>query len=114
MVMSTTREDWSPFRCEVEPERGCVRVAPHGELDLATAPQVAQRLRDLCESGFEHIVLDLRAVRFMDSSGLRLVMREDAAARAEGRTFRIVPGPPAVQRLFELTCVLDRLQFLPR
>lgn len=113
MLTSTRsgRDDWLPFRCDVEPERGCVRVTPHGELDLATTPEVERRLRELRESGFDHVVFDLRELVFMDSTGLRLVMREDAAARADGRTFVVVPGPPAVQRIFEVACVDDRLTF---
>jgi anti-anti-sigma factor len=57
-------------------------------------------------------VLDLRGVAFMDSTGLRLVMRQEAAARADGRTFALIPGPRAVQRIFEVAQMLDRLPFL--
>jgi anti-anti-sigma factor len=113
MLTVMPREDWHPFHCDVEPERGRVRVAPHGELDLATAPDVERRLRELRESGFDRVVFDLRELDFMDSTGLRLIMREDAAARADGRTFALIPGPPAVQRIFEVACVEDRLTFLP-
>ena len=111
--MSPERDEFAPFHCEVEPERGRVRVMPHGELDLATAPEVERRLRELRESGFDHVVLDLRELVFIDSTGLRVVMREDAAARADGRTFALIPGPPAVQRIFEVACVSDQLTFLP-
>ena len=111
--MSPERDDWVPFRCEVEAERGRVRVTPQGELDLATAPEVERRLRELRESGFDHVVLDLRDLVFMDSTGLRVVMREDAAARVDGRTFAVIPGPPAVQRIFEVARVGDQLTFLP-
>ena len=112
-TLAPGRDDWSPFRCDVEPERGSVRVVPCGELDMVTAPELERRLRDLRDSGFEHVVLDLRAVRFMDSTGLRVVMCEDAAARAAGRRLTLVAGPPAVQRIFEIACVLDRLEFRP-
>jgi anti-anti-sigma factor len=110
--MSPERDVWTPFRCEVQAERGRVRVTLHGELDLATAPEVERRLRELRESGFDHVVLDLRELAFMDSTGLRVVMREDAAARADGRTFALIAGPPAVQRIFEVACAVDGLTFL--
>src|SRR5215217_4567913 len=92
MLTSTTtgREDWRPFRCDVEAEHGHVRVAPQGELDLATIPEMERRLRELRECGFDRIVFDLRELRFMDSSGLRLVMRERAAAEADGSTFELI------------------------
>ena len=111
--MSAGRDDWTPFRCEVEAERGRVRVTPHGELDLATAPELDRRLRELRESGFDHVVLDLRELVFIDSTGLRLVMREDAAAQTDGRTFALIAGPPAVQRIFQVACVGEQLTFLP-
>jgi anti-sigma B factor antagonist len=106
------KEDWRPFRCVVDVEPGRARVMPHGELDLATVPDVAERLRELRESGVDHVVLDLRELVFMDSTGLRLVMSEDAAARADGRTFEVVRGGPAVQRIFELACMAERLTFV--
>ena len=114
MQTSTTtgREDWRPFRCDVEAEHGHVRVAPQGELDLATIPEMERRLRELRECGFDRIVFDLRELRFMDSSGLRLVMRERAAAEADGSTFELIPGPPGVQRIFEVACVVDQLTFV--
>lgn len=107
-------DDWRPFRCEIEAERGHVRVTPHGELDLATVPDVERRLRELRESGFDRVVLDLRELVFMDSTGLRMIMREQAAAEADGRTFELIPGPPGVQRIFEVASVLDRLTFVER
>jgi anti-anti-sigma factor len=111
MLTSPNGNGWTPFRCDVEPERGSVRLTPHGELDVATVPEVERRLRELCESGFDHVVLDLRELTFMDSTGLRLVMREDAAARADGRTFAVLAGGPAVQRVFELAGVTELVAF---
>ncbi len=114
MLTSTIsgNEDWRPVRCDVEAEPGRVRVTPRGELDLAAAPDFELQLRELRESGFDHVLLDLRELAFMDSSGLRAVMREDAAARADGRTFQVIPGVPAVQRIFDLACVTDQLTFV--
>ena len=102
-----------PFRCDVEPAREHVRVVPRGEVDLETAPALDARLRELCESGFGHLVLDLREVTFMDSTGLRVVLDWDDFARRDGIAFTLIPGPPALQRLFEITGVLDRLRFEP-
>ena len=48
-------------------------------------------------------MLDLRRLNFLDSTGLRVVASADARARDEGRRLVIVKGPPAVQRVFELT-----------
>jgi anti-anti-sigma factor len=74
-----------------------------GELDLDTAHEVEQQLVALHESGCDSLVLDLRGLRFMDSTGLRLVIRWDNAASEEGFKFAIVPGIEVVHRVFQLT-----------
>jgi anti-sigma B factor antagonist len=100
-----------PFRCEVEPTRGWIRVRPYGELDLASVDQLDGMLRELRETGFDQIELDLSALTFMDSTGLRLVLSWDNAARRDGMRLRLLPGSPAVQRVFEVTGVAERLPF---
>jgi anti-sigma B factor antagonist len=89
-----------PFRCEVDPHRESVFVRPVGELDLATAPIVDTQLAELVEAGFRNIVLDLGKLRFLDSTGLRLLLSWEARARAAGVDMRVLPGPPPVQRIF--------------
>jgi anti-anti-sigma factor len=54
-------------------------------------------------------VLDLRGLTFMDSSGLHLITRWVNEASQDGFAFELEPGPPAVQRIFELTAVTDAL-----
>jgi anti-anti-sigma factor len=56
-------------------------------------------------------VLDLRELTFLDSTGLRLILSERMAARKTGGRFELIAGPPEVQRVFELTRVLDALTF---
>ena len=57
-------------------------------------------------------VLDLRELTFMDSSGLRLILSAHAAARRDGAILEIVPGPPSVQRVFQICGVEDELRFV--
>jgi anti-sigma B factor antagonist len=101
-----------PFRCEVEPYREAVRVRPIGELDLATVPVVEEQLSELHTAGFSALTLDLRDVQFLDSTGLRMILRWNAASRADGFVFRLVSGPPAVRRLFDLTGTTAQLNFV--
>ena len=89
-----------------------MRVIPHGEIDLASVGLLEAKLRELRDSGFDHLVVDLREVTFMDSTGLRLILGWDDDARAEGRDFELVPGPPMVQKLFDMTGVTGRLRFV--
>jgi anti-sigma B factor antagonist len=100
-----------PFRCEVTPEREAVRVRPVGELDMDTAPVLDAQLRELRSSGSRRLVLDLRGLLFIDSSGLHLILRYDAEARRDGFSLELVRGNRAVQRVFEVSGVAAQLPF---
>ena len=91
------------FRCEVARDSSAAWVRPFGELDLDSVHQVESALEVLQQEGCASIVLDLRGLTFMDSTGLRLVIRWDTAARDGGFRFAVVPGDEVVQRVFRLT-----------
>ena len=98
------------LRCEIEPDRDRVIVRPMGEIDLATVGAVEAPLDELWGTGFTCIVLDLRWVSFMDSTGLRLLIRQCARAEQDGAALEVnVAGDGAVHRLLHLTGLLDRL-----
>jgi anti-anti-sigma factor len=90
---------------------GVTIVAANGDLDLSTARDLERSLVDVQTAGRD-VVLDLRGVSFMDSSGLRVILAADARARAAGARFVLVQGSPAVQRVFELTLLDRRLEFV--
>ena len=98
------------FRCESDRDGDRWWVRPVGELDLDTAPVLEQELTTARSAGAQHVVLDLRKLTFMDSTGLRLVIRWDTAAKADGFEFAIVPGVEVVQRVFRLTGMDEHLQ----
>ncbi len=78
-----------------------VNVQVLGELDLATAPRLDAELeRVRAENGTRCVILDLRRLAFLDSTGLESIIRLDAVARREGFEVAIVRGPRAVERLF--------------
>jgi anti-sigma B factor antagonist len=91
------------FSCEVGRNGSSAWVRPAGDLDIDTVHRVEAALAELREEGWANLVLDLRGLTFMDSTGLRLVIRWHTAARDEGFQFAIVPGPDVVQRVFRLT-----------
>lgn len=82
-------------------------VTPRGELDMATAGE----LHDALAAVEGPLTLDLSALRFVDTSGLRLVLEVTDQARREGRAFAVVPGLPSVQRLFEMAGVAELVPF---
>ena len=58
------------------------------------------------------VVLDLRRLDFMDSTGLRLVILADSRAKEAGQELVVVRGRPDVQRVFAITRMEDRLAFV--
>jgi anti-sigma B factor antagonist len=88
-----------------------VRVTPNGELDLANAGALQAQLDELRTAGFAHVVLDLRELTFMDSSGVRLIFREDRRARSAGHRFSLIAGNATVQRVLSVCGLADRLDF---
>lgn len=102
----------TPFRCTVERAGSRAVVRPAGDLDLGTAETVDARLREAREAGADELVLDLREVTFLGSTGLRLVLSWSRSSRADGFEFALVRGPRPVERIFELTRVSDSLQFV--
>ena len=97
------------FRCETSRQDGRWWVRPIGELDLDTAPRLEEELGAARAAGAGRVVLDMRRLTFMDSTGLRLIIRWDNAAKEEGFDFAIVPGPEVVQRVFRLTGMEEHL-----
>jgi len=97
------------FRCETGRDGDMSWIRPIGELDLDTSPQLDHELAAARAAGAERLVLDMRALTFMDSTGLRLVIRWDTDAREQGFAFAIVPGPEIVQRVFRLTGMDEHL-----
>jgi anti-sigma B factor antagonist len=100
------------FHIDVERDPDRVRVRPVGELDLATVPTLEQELARWRESGVGCVVLDLRGLTFMDSTGLSLTLRWALEASRDGFDFSLVRGEGAIRRLFELTGMDRRLPFL--
>jgi anti-sigma B factor antagonist len=86
-------------------------IALHGELDLATADEVDRELRRVEGTDARSIVLDLTGLSFMDSTGIRVILSADVRSRADANRLRLVHGPTAVRRVFELSGVVDLLPF---
>src|SRR5919198_5655217 len=94
---------------ETREEGEQVRIAVGGELDLSSALTFDDEIRRAEERGPQTLVLDLRALRFMDSTGLRLILSAQQRATKRGHRFAIVEGSEAVQRIFRLAGVHRRL-----
>lgn len=96
--------DESDFALSVGEVGGAIVVAPQGELDLATAPQLAGVLG---EHRADDVLVDLRGLTFIDSSGLAAVVTAWRNASDAGGQLRCIEGAPDIHRVFVLSS-LDR------
>jgi anti-anti-sigma factor len=92
---------------------GDTLLACTGELDLATVPAFEDALRR-ARAGGRTIILDLSGLGFIDSRGLATILAFDRDLRESGGRLTIVRGSYAVTRIFEVSGVLDRLEFVDR
>jgi anti-sigma B factor antagonist len=92
-------------------EGGTVVLTVQGEVDMATVDGLRARLTDACERGAA-VTVDLRRVSFLDCTGLRLLLEQAELSARSGCELELIPGPPCVQRLFELTGAAERLRFV--
>lgn len=79
------------------------RVAPHGELDVASAPALDAELHRVESLAPTTIVLDLSGLTFLDSTGIRLLVAAHERALAQPHAISFLAGPPVVQRVIEMS-----------
>jgi anti-anti-sigma factor len=90
---------------------GTASVTLEGELDLASATQMEERLIAAEDRGPTRMVIDLSGLAFIDSTGLRVLLQADTRAREQGYELVLRPGEASIQRVFEVTGALDILRF---
>lgn len=104
----------TPFAIDISADGGRRLLALRGELDLAHAPDLEQVVRNMCRDGVREIVVDLRGIAFIDSSGLRALLSSMSVCEERGCRYVLDPElPMAVKRLFEVAGVGSRFEFEP-
>lgn len=91
-------------------EARAIHVAVAGELDIATVPALDEALRSAERAG-SLVILDLRELEFMDSSGAHLMLAADRRIRRSGGRLVILRGPAELDRLLALTGFGRELDF---
>jgi anti-sigma B factor antagonist len=99
----------SNFSVETRNGDQAVVIGVTGELDLASSPALEQELEAGVATQAEVVIVDLRRLEFMDSTGLSVLVRAHQRATENGQRFGVVRGPQQVQRLLSLTGVADRI-----
>jgi anti-sigma B factor antagonist len=85
-----------------------VVVTPTGEIDLATVDALREEIV-AARGEARRVVLDLRGVEFLDSTGLRLIVEAQRDAELEGWAFVVVRARESVQRLLDIAGLSSRL-----
>lgn len=97
----------TPFEIREERHGRTVHLVPRGELDLASAPELEERALATMRDGTD-LVIDLRELEFMDSTGVRTLITTHRAAKEEGAGGLTIVGPPtgnAVSRVIQISGV---------
>jgi anti-anti-sigma factor len=105
------RDGTRPFVVHVQGRSDDTLLSPAGELDLATVGSLRDRAEDALRTGCIRLVIDLRGLDFIDSTGLRLLISLHQRALRDGWELTLIQGPRRVRRLFEITRTAEVLPF---
>ncbi len=97
------------FRVQVHDDGDATVLAVSGELDLASSPALEDALEQVHASDCSLVIMDLRELEFMDSTGLSVLIKAQQRALQAGRRFGLVKGGTQVQRLLSLTGIDERM-----
>jgi anti-anti-sigma factor len=95
---------------DVRPEADRVIIRLEGELDMASGPLLQSAIAGAELDAKAMVVLDLEALQFMDSTGLRILLSLRERAIEHRQEFAVTPGTQQVQRLLSLTGVASHLR----
>ena len=85
-----------------------------GELDIASSWLLDCPLLKISTDGTRSFTLDLSRLTFIDSTGIRTVLAAKGLCAACSCEFMLIPGPARVQRVFEVSGLIDHLPFRNR
>lgn len=104
----------APFTTEIRGSKNHAVVILTGELDVSTAGQLYQELATLTQEGMIHVALDLRALEFIDSTGISVLIAEHKRTAAAGGELIILTPHRNVRRVFEVSGLMDIFDVLPK
>ncbi len=96
---------------DIAQRNGATILSVLGEVDLATAPILDERMSAVEAGDSPTIVVDLDRVSFMDSSGLQVLLSH-IFSKESGSRIRLTRGSPQVVRLFTVSGMLEQLPFV--
>ena len=100
------------FRVETHTTGRAATVTVSGELDLVSSPTLEEALERVGGTDVDLVLLDLRGLDFMDSTGLHLLIKAQQRLQERGRQFAVIRGGVQVERLLSLTGVAELLKIV--
>jgi anti-sigma B factor antagonist len=91
------------FHMESVSAGDCAVLQVAGEVDVYTAPELRQRVIGLIDDGACHVIADLRAVDFLDSSGLGALVGSLRRLRMREGSLKLVTGGERILQVFQIT-----------
>jgi anti-sigma B factor antagonist len=88
---------------------GAVVVSLTGELDIRSSPELQDVLAAAQSGDARTVVVDLSGLQFIDSTGLRVLLRAKRHANDGGSELRVRNAPAEVRRLLQIAGVLELL-----
>lgn len=85
------------------------RLHLQGELDMASAPLLAEQFEQACANTPSLILIDVTDLDYCDSSGIRALLSAAERCHQDGITFRVVGARGTIRRVFELTHTVELL-----
>ena len=101
-----------PIEVSVEERGGTPVVHVRGEVDLSTCEELEAAIERAEESAPTTLVVDLSQVSFLDSTGVRTLLKADSRARDDGRKLLLVGPPEPAARVFRVTLLDKRFEFI--
>lgn len=96
------------FHAVVDRSDATALIRLHGELDLATAPQLSEAVATVLDARPRSLAVDLRELTFVDSTGLNVLVAAHRRAQADGCAFVVLAARGAALRAIQVTGV-DRI-----
>jgi anti-sigma B factor antagonist len=98
----------APFTIAMVDDDGDVEVIVVGDVDTATSADLRRALEGAIEIAARRVVVDLQQVEYLDSSGIKVLLRANIRARVTGKAFVLRGAQGSVRRVLDLTGV-DRI-----
>lgn len=101
-----------PFSLRTEEREAATVVYLEGELDLAGVPKLQEALHSAQHRDVSQIIVDLRGLTFLDSTGLGVLLASDIAGRDGHVGVSFIRGNETVQKVFRITATEGRLTWI--